>query len=61
VGCWYCEMPEVTGILLIEMPANKTATFTRGQVKITGKLSLNASDPENFLYTVKDTKVSGVD
>jgi hypothetical protein len=61
VGCWYCEMPEVTGIVFIEMPSNKTATFTRGQVKITGKLSLNASDPENFLYTVRDTRVSGVD
>jgi hypothetical protein len=61
VGCWYCEMPEVTGILLIEMPSRKSATFTRSQVKITGKLALNATDPENFLYTVKDAKVSGVD
>jgi hypothetical protein len=61
VGCWYCEMPEVSGMLLIEMPSSKTATFTRGQVKITGKLSLNASDPENFLYTIRDTKVSGAD
>ncbi|HLJ94677.1 MAG TPA: hypothetical protein VKU02_15935 [Gemmataceae bacterium] len=61
VGCWYCEMPEVTGILLIEMPVNKTTTFTRSQVKIIGKLSLNGSDPENFLYTIKDAKVSGAD
>jgi hypothetical protein len=61
VGCWYCEMPEVTGIVLIELPADKTATYTRAQVKVIGKLSLNASDPENFLYTIKDAKLSGVD
>ena len=29
VGCWYCEMPEVTGIVLVELPAGKSATFTR--------------------------------
>jgi hypothetical protein len=61
VGCWYCEMPEITGIVQIELPASKTATYTRDQVKVTGKLGLNSSDPENFLYTVKDAKVSGVD
>ena len=54
-------MPEVTGIVLVELPSAKTATYSRGQVKITGKLSLNATDPENFLYTVKDAKLSGID
>jgi tetratricopeptide (TPR) repeat protein len=61
VGCWYCEMPEITGIVLVDLPPGKTATFTRGQVKITGKLALNARDPENFLYTIKDATVSGAD
>jgi len=61
VGCWYCEMPEITGIALVELPSGKTTTFTRGQVKITGKLSLNANDPENFLYTIRDARVSGTD
>jgi hypothetical protein len=57
VGCWYCEMPETTGIVLIEMPHNKTANYVRGQVHITGKLVLNATDPENFLYTIRDAQV----
>jgi hypothetical protein len=61
VGCWYCEMPEVTGIVLVELHSGKTVTYTRGQVKITGKLFLNTSDPENFLYTIRDAKASGAD
>ena len=23
VGCWYCEMPETTGIVFVEMPAGQ--------------------------------------
>jgi len=57
VGCWYCEMPEITGIVLVELPDNKTATYTRGPMEITGRLKLNSSDPENFLYTVNKAKV----
>lgn len=57
VGCWYCEMPEVTGIIYVELPAGEVKRFPRGQVKVTGKLVLNATDPENFLYTVRRAKV----
>ncbi len=57
VGCWYCEMPEITGIVLVELPENKTATYTRGPVEINGRLKLNSSDPENFLYTINKAKV----
>jgi hypothetical protein len=61
VGCWYCEAPQTTGIMLVELPAGKSRPFTRGQVRVTGRLSLNASDPENFLYTVQDAKVIEAD
>jgi hypothetical protein len=57
VGCWYCEMPEPTGIVLVELPDGKTSNFTRGQVRVTGKLVLNATDPENFLYIIRQAKV----
>jgi tetratricopeptide (TPR) repeat protein len=57
VGCWYCEMPEITGILLVDLPEGKTADVTRGRVKVRGTLTLNATDPENFLYTITKTKV----
>jgi tetratricopeptide (TPR) repeat protein len=61
VGCWYCEMPEITGMIFVELPEGKTASFTRGQVRVTGRLVLNATDPEQFLYTVRDAKVADLD
>jgi hypothetical protein len=57
VGCWYCEMPEITGIVLVELPEGKTASYTRGPVEVNGELKLNSSDPENFLYTINKAKV----
>ncbi len=61
VGCWYCEAPEITGIVFVELPPGKTQSFTRALLKVEGKLKLNATDPENFLYTITDTKVGEAD
>lgn len=58
IGCWFCETPEPTGILLVELPEGQSTNFTRGRVKIEGKLKLNATDPENFLYTISKAKVT---
>jgi hypothetical protein len=58
VGCWYCEMPEVTNIVLVELPEGKVGRFTRERFRITGKLTLNRSDPENFLYIIRDAKMA---
>jgi hypothetical protein len=61
VGCWYCQAPEITAIVFVELPPGKTQTFTRGLIKIEGKLKLNDSDPENFLYTIADAKIGEAD
>jgi hypothetical protein len=61
VGCWYCEMPETTGIVFIEMPAGQTTRYQRGLVRVIGQLKLNATDPEDFLYTVKGARVAALD
>jgi hypothetical protein len=61
VGCWYCEMPEISSIVYVELTTGKTANLTRGLVKITGTLKLNATDPENFLYTLSKAKVTEAD
>jgi len=58
IGCWYCEMPEMTGIVLVELPEGKTFTYTRKSLRITGKLKLNGTDPENFLFIVSDAKAT---
>jgi tetratricopeptide (TPR) repeat protein len=57
VGCWYCEQPEMTAIVLVEMPEGRTFNFTRGEVRVRGKLILNATDPENFIYSISNAKV----
>ena len=61
VGCWYCEMPDVTGIVLVELAPGKRIRFTRGLIKVTGELHLNRTDPENFLYTIRKAKVAEAD
>ena len=61
VGCWYCEMPETTGILFVEMPTGKSTAIRRGLIRITGRLQLNATDPEDFLYAVKDARVGAIE
>ena len=57
VGCWYCETPEVTAMVLIELPPGKSQRFSRDMVQVTGKLKLNATDPEDFLYSVRGATV----
>jgi len=61
VGCWFCEMPEVTAIVLVELAPGKTREVTRGRLRITGRLNLNGTDPENFLYIIKDAKAVETD
>lgn len=58
IGCWYCEQPELTGILHVELPEGKTYRYTRDQIHVRGTLILNATDPENFLYKIRDAEVS---
>jgi hypothetical protein len=61
VGCWYCEMPEITGIVLVELPDGKTTTYTRSAVQVVGKLKLNSNDPENFLYSISKAQVKNLE
>jgi hypothetical protein len=61
VGCWFCESPPPTGLILVELPAGKSRTIKRGVVKVEGKLKLNATDPEDFLFSLKNATVGEVD
>jgi hypothetical protein len=61
VGCWYCEMPDVVGIVFVELPTGQSFTYTRGLVRVVGRLALNATDPEDFLYSVRTARVAEAD
>ncbi|MCS6850855.1 MAG: DUF3299 domain-containing protein [Gemmataceae bacterium] len=61
VGCWYCEVPEITGIVFVELAKGKVVTYNRNLVKVVGTLKLNNGDPENFLYTIAEARIGEVD
>jgi hypothetical protein len=61
VGCWYCEMPENTGIVYVELPRGETVRYQRGLIRVVGRLHLNSSDPEDFFFTVKDARAGALD
>ncbi len=61
VGCWYCEIPEPIGIVYIELPEGKSVPYRRELVRVVGRLQLNANDPEDFLYAIRDARVGEVD
>ncbi|MCI0637759.1 MAG: DUF3299 domain-containing protein [Gemmataceae bacterium] len=61
VGCWYCEMPDTTQIVFVELPLGKTTAYQRGLVRIVGRLSLNDTDPEDFFFAMREARVAGVD
>jgi hypothetical protein len=61
VGCWFCEMPDPTGLISVELKAGKTAESRRGLVKVTGTLVLNRDNPEGYLFALKDARLGGAD
>jgi hypothetical protein len=61
VGCWFCETPEPAGIVFVELAGGKPIPVRRGRVKVEGTLKLNASDPEEFLYTLTGASVRDPD
>lgn len=61
VGCWFCETPDPTGLLSVELKAGKTVETRKGLVKVTGTLVLNRDDPESYLFSLKDAHVGQAD
>jgi hypothetical protein len=61
VGCWFCETPEPSGLVSVELKAGKASEFKKGLVKVTGTLTLNRTDPEAYLFTLTDARVGEAD
>jgi hypothetical protein len=57
VGCWFCETPEPTGLISVELAPGQRTAAKRGLLKITGTLLLNRDNPEDFLFRIKDAKL----
>ena len=55
--CLFCELPEATGRVYVELPEGSTTTLTRNPVTITGRLVLNNSDPDSAFYSIVDAVV----
>jgi hypothetical protein len=60
VGCWFCETPGPTRVIVIE-PAAGSGDPGRGTVKVTGVLKLNRTDPERHLFTLTAATTGAAD
>ncbi len=61
VGCWFCETPELNGLVSVELRPGRTADFQKSLVKVTGTLTLNRTDPEAYLFRLTDAVVGPVE
>jgi hypothetical protein len=61
IGCWFCEMPDLASMVVVRLPEERTVRFGRGRFKVVGRLALNGTDPENFLYTIQDARVEAAE
>lgn len=61
VGCWYCELPEPNGLILVTALPAKPIKMDRELVRVEGRLKLNQTDPEDYLFTIADAKAGPVD
>jgi hypothetical protein len=61
VGCWFCETPEATGMVSVELARGRSTQLKKGLVKVTGTLALNRNNPETYLFVVTDARVGEVD
>ena len=60
VGCWYCEMPAITGMVQVNMTPPQAAHFTRKAIRVTGKFHLNTTGAEDFLYTISNAQMVSI-
>ena len=61
VGCWFCETPDPTGLISVELRAGKATESRKGLVKVTGTLVLNRDNPEGYLFALKDARIGEAD
>ncbi|MBM3979009.1 MAG: tetratricopeptide repeat protein [Planctomycetes bacterium] len=61
LGCWFCESPDPTGLVSVELKAGTSTEYKRGLLKLTGTLVLNRDNPEAYLFSLKDARLGEAD
>jgi hypothetical protein len=61
IGCWFCELPEPTGMVAVELAAGRMTDAVKTPVKVTGTLKLNRTDPESYVFSIVDARVGAAD
>lgn len=61
IGCWFCEIPDPTGIIFVSLADGKTTPLKKGLVKVEGILKLNRTDPEQFLQVLQKATIGEAD
>ncbi len=61
IGCWFCELPDPNGLVLVELTPGKVTDAVKTPVKIIGTLKLNRDDPESYLFSIVDARVGAAD
>ncbi|QDU19501.1 DUF3299 domain-containing protein [Urbifossiella limnaea] len=57
VGCWFCETPDPARVVAVELPPGVRFGRRAGLVKVTGTLTLNRTDPEDYPVRVTAARV----
>ncbi|CAN5574778.1 hypothetical protein BH11PLA2_BH11PLA2_45220 [soil metagenome] len=55
IGCWFCDVPDATGIVYVEL--KESTEPSRNALRVEGVLEVNTTDPEAYLFRIKDAKV----
>lgn len=61
VGCWWCDMPDLTGMIRVELAENELLPGLRRLVRVQGKLVLNSTDPESHFFFLEKSRVKPLD
>lgn len=61
IGCWFCESPTLTGMVLVELKPTQSGTYRKGLVQVQGEFSINRTDPEGFLFVIRQARISDPD
>lgn len=59
IGCWFCDVPDATSMVIIDL--KEGVDVTRNAIKVEGTFQLNRKDPEDYLFRIIDAKVRVAD